>query len=182
MSWIPIRSLPPNPRRVRPLEKVTTMSLSLWTVACGAIHPTKLPAPTGVGPGADASAIHGRPGAQVALLQSPILPAVNSPYLQAKYFQHSPVDKPHTRHLRIPIFVWFVWFAVVCAWRAVASGRRRLRSLLPVQNPISAPCFQLSALALSSPRSSQFLSPRLCVCLIRVYRRPSAVSLLRPLR
>ena len=49
-----------------------TMSFSLWTLACGVILQTKRPAPNVVGAGLDASAIQGRPGARVALLQSPI--------------------------------------------------------------------------------------------------------------
>jgi len=77
------------------------MSLSHYTVACGAAPKIKLPAPTGVGPGADASAIHGRLGAQVALLQSPILPAVTLPYSQIFDSCNPPVDKPHTRCLRL---------------------------------------------------------------------------------
>jgi hypothetical protein len=48
-------------------------------------------------PGADASAIHGRLGAQVALLQSPILPAAGSLYPKKELFRKLPVDKPHTR-------------------------------------------------------------------------------------
>src|SRR6266567_8560094 len=47
-------------------------------------------------PGVDASAIHGRLGAQAALLQSPILPAARSRYTSNKTFQNFPVDKPHT--------------------------------------------------------------------------------------
>src|SRR6266446_1289873 len=49
-------------------------------------------------PGADASAIHGRLGARVALLQSPILPVVSLSYYKNRNFQTNPVDKPHTRH------------------------------------------------------------------------------------
>jgi len=47
-------------------------------------------------PGADASAFQGRPGARVALLQSPILPAAGSPYSQENAFQSLPVDNTHT--------------------------------------------------------------------------------------
>ena len=47
-------------------------------------------------PGADASAIHGRLGARVALLQSPILPAAGSLYPEKELFRNLPVDKPHT--------------------------------------------------------------------------------------
>ena len=55
-------------------------------------------------PGVDASAIHGRLGARVALLQSPILPAAQSGYMSKKTFQNVPVDKPHTRVSRAPLF------------------------------------------------------------------------------
>jgi hypothetical protein len=48
-------------------------------------------------PGADASAIHGRLSAQVALLQSPTLPAAKSGCSQKREFRNVPVDKPHTR-------------------------------------------------------------------------------------
>jgi hypothetical protein len=50
-------------------------------------------------PGSDASAIHGRRGAQVALLQSPILPAAISFYPEKALFRNLPVDKPHTCNL-----------------------------------------------------------------------------------
>jgi hypothetical protein len=52
-------------------------------------------------PGADASAIHGRLGARVALLQSPILPAAGSLYPEKELFRNLPVDKPHTRVSRV---------------------------------------------------------------------------------
>ena len=55
-------------------------------------------------PGADASAIHGRLSAQVALLQSPTLPVAGSSYSQKREFRNVPVDKPHTR---IPRFISF---------------------------------------------------------------------------
>ncbi len=48
-------------------------------------------------PGADASAFQGRLGAQVALLQSPILPAANPAYPQQREFYNLPVDNTHTR-------------------------------------------------------------------------------------
>jgi hypothetical protein len=53
------------------------------------------------GAGTDASAIHGRRGAQVALLQSPILPAASPSYKKRKPFPGFPVDKPHTRISRL---------------------------------------------------------------------------------
>ena len=49
------------------------------------------------GAGTDASAFHGRPGAQVALLQSPILPAVSTFYWKKRIVRGLPIDKPHTR-------------------------------------------------------------------------------------
>jgi hypothetical protein len=51
-------------------------------------------------PGSDASAIHGRLSARVALLQSPILPAALSLYSGKRLFRNLPVDKPHTCNLR----------------------------------------------------------------------------------
>ena len=48
-------------------------------------------------PGADASAIQGRLSAQVALLQSPILPAAQPPYPQQTKSSNIPVDNTHTR-------------------------------------------------------------------------------------
>ena len=55
---------------------------------------------TRTGAGTDASAIHGPLGAQVALLQSPILPVANLPYTKRKSVPELPVDKPHTRPWR----------------------------------------------------------------------------------
>lgn len=56
----------------RPDGREEKMSLSLWTVACGSDpgSPTRRTAEAGP----DWTAIHGRTGAQVALLQSPIFP------------------------------------------------------------------------------------------------------------
>jgi len=54
-------------------------------------------------PGADASAIHGRLGARVALLQSPILPATWVLYPEKEIFRNLPVDKPHTRNPQEPL-------------------------------------------------------------------------------
>src|ERR1039457_4816177 len=51
-------------------------------------------------PGSDASAIHGRLDARVALLQSPILPAAILLYPGKELFRNLPVDKPHTCNLR----------------------------------------------------------------------------------
>src|SRR6266446_384673 len=62
-------------------------------------------------PGADASAIHGRLGARVALLQSPILPVVSLSYYKNRNFQTNPVDKPHTRIPRFRALFRPVFFA-----------------------------------------------------------------------
>ena len=66
------------------------------TAACEGILKQKNPGAR-ISAGKDAFAIHGRQGAQVALLQSPILPAVSSVYLKKENFPGLPVDKPHTR-------------------------------------------------------------------------------------
>ena len=55
------------------------------------------------GAGRDACAIHGRPGAQVALLQSLILPAARLLYIRKNKFRKFPFDKPHTCHPRLKI-------------------------------------------------------------------------------
>src|ERR1044071_7031173 len=46
--------------------------------------------------GTDASAFHGRLGAQVALLQSPILPTASSLYIKKRNSRALAIDKPHT--------------------------------------------------------------------------------------
>src|SRR3954447_26733259 len=53
------------------------------------------------GAGTDASAFHGRPGARVALLQSPILPAAITFYRKKRTVRGLPIDKPHTRGSRV---------------------------------------------------------------------------------
>ena len=63
------------------------------------IRDTKNPG-SRIGAGTDASAFHGRPGAQVALLQSLILPAVTTLYRKKRIYRGLPIDKPHTRTLR----------------------------------------------------------------------------------
>ena len=63
---------------------------------CEASRKSKIPAPEIIDAGTDVSAIHGRPSAQVALLQSPILPAANVSYTQTRKFRGLPLDKPHT--------------------------------------------------------------------------------------
>jgi hypothetical protein len=69
-------------------------------MACEAFQKKNFWSKLEFGPEADASAIHGRLGAQVALLQSLILPAAHnssSRRLKNKY----PVDKPHTRSFAV---------------------------------------------------------------------------------
>jgi hypothetical protein len=46
--------------------------------------------------GTDASAFHGRLGARVALLQSPILPTASSLYIKKRNSRALAIDKPHT--------------------------------------------------------------------------------------
>ena len=71
------------------------MSLSLYTVI--AEHSIKTPAATAkLLPEQCILQCTGELGAQVALLQSPILPAANSLYIQNQNFPGLPVDKPHT--------------------------------------------------------------------------------------
>src|SRR6266545_4899393 len=99
------------------------MSLTHYTVACRAFLESKFPAPDRSGPGTDASAIHGRLGAQVALLQSPILPTANLPYTKRRNFRGLPVDKPHTRVSRLHF--WRSGFAD-CRCKSGDFGRRFL--------------------------------------------------------
>ena len=73
-------------------------------------------------PGADASAIHGRLSAQVALLQSPTLPAAKSGYSQNREFRNVPVDKPHTR---IPRFISFLKILLRLRTISTIAVRRR---------------------------------------------------------
>src|SRR5258706_13053698 len=77
---------------------------SALTRGLRSIPESKTPGPK-IGAGTDASAIHGRLSAQVALLQSPILSAAKSPYTKRKSFRGLPVDKPHTRPLAVPSVV-----------------------------------------------------------------------------
>jgi hypothetical protein len=57
------------------------MSLTHYTVVCETFpRKGKLPAQLALAREPDASAIHGRLGAQVALLQSPILPTATKSY------------------------------------------------------------------------------------------------------
>jgi len=71
-------------------------------MACRALLKNKTPGARTSGPGMNASAFHGRQGAQVALLQSPILPTARSLYIRNQIFR-GPVDKPHTCRLAVCI-------------------------------------------------------------------------------
>src|SRR5687767_826801 len=73
--------------------------------------------------GTDASAIHGRLGAQVALLQSPILPAVSLPYTKGRNFRGLPVDKPHTRISRFAVSYVSFRFSVPSVRRGIGLER-----------------------------------------------------------
>ena len=99
MSWTQTKSMPPSPR----LTRLKSMSYDEFIALDPGLlrHPAQshLPAPPGqAAPGADASAFQGRLSAQVALLQSPILPAADSLYPQQnETFRSIPVDNTHTR-------------------------------------------------------------------------------------
>ena len=74
------------------------LEFNALTMACEAVPKENAQRQNGLAPGADASAIHGRLGAQVALLQSPILPTAAHSRLTRKNFKISPL----TNH--IPVF------------------------------------------------------------------------------
>ncbi len=82
---------PPNIRN----QNMNDVEFNAWNRGLRSIPKRNNPGPKNR-TGTDASAFHGRPGARVALLQSPILPAANSPYIKRKSFRGLPVDKPHT--------------------------------------------------------------------------------------
>ena len=76
------------------------MSLSLYTVI--AEHLKTTPAATqGLLPKQCILQCTGKLGAQVALLQSPILPVAKALYIQNQNLRGPPVDKPHTRRLAV---------------------------------------------------------------------------------
>jgi hypothetical protein len=81
-------------------------------------------------PGADASAIHGRLSAQVALLQSPTLPAAKSGCSQKREFRNVPIDKPHTRIPRFLALLENPRRARVCRIIAVQSALLLLAELV----------------------------------------------------
>ncbi|MCX6903353.1 MAG: hypothetical protein NTW03_07725, partial [Verrucomicrobia bacterium] len=91
-------------------------------------------------PGLDASAIHGRLGAQVALLQSHILPAAGSLYPVKEIFCNVPVDKPHTRVSRFD-------FPVHGSGLLAARPGRRPFSIFASNLPV----FKILRIATNSP-------------------------------
>ena len=110
MYWTQTRSSSRSPRPAQPNNRMNdefiALNRGLLKHASETVSWRRLAA----APGADASAIHGRLGAQVALLQSPILPVAGSLYQEKALFRNVPVDKPHTCHL------WLVFHsAVLCS-------------------------------------------------------------------
>ena len=89
------------------------MSLSLYTVIAEGIE-KKFGNDLKAAAEACSLQCTGGPGAQVALLQSLILPAARSPYTQNQNSRGDPVDidKPHTRISRLNSFVYFAYFVV----------------------------------------------------------------------
>jgi len=87
------------------------MSLSLYTVIAEGV---KIESGSNgkAAAGTMHSAMHGQLGAQVALLQSPILPAVSSSYLKTRNFRGLPVDKPHTCSLWLKALLHFAFISV----------------------------------------------------------------------
>jgi hypothetical protein len=97
MSWTPTRNMSPTFSPPPPWPKsIACEEFIAWNRGL-LKHPAKLISRhcLTATPGVDASAIHGRLGARVALLQSPILPPAVSPYSN-KDILRNPVDKPHT--------------------------------------------------------------------------------------
>src|SRR5437773_8894004 len=103
MSSTRTKNTLPNPRP-KPwpawLKSMAYAEFNALNRGLRSIPEKKNPSPR-IGAGANASAIHGRLGAQVALLQSPILPAASPPYTKRKNFRALLVDKPHTRKLAV---------------------------------------------------------------------------------
>jgi len=99
MSWTQTKSSSPGPRPAQPNDMVKGEFIALDRGLLK--HPSTVISwrCLTAAPGSDASAIHGRLGARVALLQSPILPAAILPYPEKELFRNVPVDKPHTCNL-----------------------------------------------------------------------------------
>ena len=115
MSWTRTKSSSRGPRPAQPNNMVKDEFIALVR---GLLRP-----PSEViswrcltaAPGSDASAIHGRLGAQVALLQSPILPAAGSLYPEKELLRNLPVDKPHTS---------ISWFQLLVPWSGCDGSAR----------------------------------------------------------
>jgi hypothetical protein len=97
MSWTPTRNMSPTFSPPPPWPKSMAYDEFIAWNRGLLKHPAKLISRhcLTATPGVDASAIHGRLGARVALLQSPILSPAVSPYSNKDIFRN-PVDKPHT--------------------------------------------------------------------------------------
>ena len=102
--WIPTKSLlpkPPSSARQHWPKNMDYAEFDALTRGWRSLRQNNNPGPR-IRAGTDASAIHRRLGAQVALLQSPILPAAYLPCIERRRtFRGLPVDKPHTRNSRI---------------------------------------------------------------------------------
>src|ERR1035441_6827034 len=100
MSWTQTRSSSrtPPPAQPNPMIKDEFIALDRGLLK----HPSTVISwrCLTAAPGSDASAIHGRLAARVALLQIPILPAAVLLYPGKELFRNLPVDKPHTCNLR----------------------------------------------------------------------------------
>ena len=106
---------------------------------------------TVTGAGTDASAIHGRPGAQVALLQSPILPVASSAYTQRKKFRGLPVDKPHTR---IPTISWYIR-----SYYLIPHSPNPTRNLRPLEESQDSPTAYRTSRASSGQQQPKLQPP-----------------------
>ncbi len=97
MSWTQTKRMLPGPQLTRlkgmSYDEFIALDRGLLKPPAKTISRRRRPA----APGADASAIHGRLSAQVALLQSPMLPAADSFYSQEVTSRGIPVDNTHTR-------------------------------------------------------------------------------------
>ena len=107
--WIPTKSLlpkPPSSARQHWPKNMDYAEFDALTRGWRSLRQNNNPGPR-IRAGTDASAIHRRLGAQVALLQSPILPAAYLPCIERRRtFRGLPVDKPHTRNSRTRFFAF----------------------------------------------------------------------------
>ena len=146
MCSIPIKSL--NPPRSWPGE-FFALAMACTGIRKGQNSRLKLRT-RGPGREPDAFAIHGRLGAQVALLQSLILPTAMITYHKRRNFSGGPVDKPH---------ICISWSSL-CRHSAMPSGGASSPG-----NPPQAPCASsaiLIPLPPSPPSDSYSLSPIAC--------------------